>query len=134
MTLSSPTSTEIKVFRKLHGLSQVAFAREIGVSARAVEEWETRNNPAPPMLRLVLTALDGRAPLWTLPSLDQFEITEDGDGYRLRSRDPDGFTGNPIFEQAFASRRAAQEAFLQLHIDSMQEWKALGIQQLKAAS
>lgn len=134
MTLSSPTPTEIKVFRKCRGLSQAAFSLEIGVSVRAVEDWETMRNPAPPMLRLAMAALAGQARPWTLPLLEKFEISQDGDGFRLRSREPDGFTGHPILEQAFSSRRAAEQAFLQLHMDSMQEWKLLGQKQLRSAN
>jgi DNA-binding transcriptional regulator YiaG len=49
-----PAPYEIKEHRANLGLTQEKFAMVLGVSRRAVEEWEAGRNPAPPMLTYAL--------------------------------------------------------------------------------
>lgn len=65
MSLTPPSATEIKAFRRAAELSQAALAEKLGVSTRAVEEWEGSRRQAPPMLRLALGAIKERVEPWS---------------------------------------------------------------------
>lgn len=55
LPLESFTSTEIKAIRKNTGLTQVSFARYMGVSVKTVEAWESgRNHPDGAACRLLM--------------------------------------------------------------------------------
>ncbi len=63
--LERPSPEEIRRFRAALGLTRLALARQLGVTPRAVEHWETGRREPPPFLRLAFTALDRRLELWT---------------------------------------------------------------------
>ena len=56
-TARSLMADEIREFRAILGLTQAGLAGALGVSLRAVEEWEGRRNPAPTYLQLALERL-----------------------------------------------------------------------------
>lgn len=84
MSLSPPSGTELKEFRRQTGLSQAGLAAELGASTRAVEEWEAGRRPAPPMLRLALTAVLEQRPGWS------YEAPWIGEAADKMIRDSDG--------------------------------------------
>jgi DNA-binding transcriptional regulator YiaG len=54
---TTPSPAEIKADRQRLGLTQAAFADALGISLRAVEEWEAGRRRAQPYLRLALERL-----------------------------------------------------------------------------
>jgi len=62
MSLTPPTPAEIKSFRALTGASQANLADDLGISKRAVEEWEAGRRAPPAYLRLALAAIKERLP------------------------------------------------------------------------
>ena len=52
--MSVPTPSEIKAFRRAHGLSQRGLALRLGCSRRAVEDWESGRREPMALLRLAL--------------------------------------------------------------------------------
>ncbi len=40
MSISKPTATDLRDFRKAHGMSQRALAAKVGVSHRTIVRWE----------------------------------------------------------------------------------------------
>jgi transcriptional regulator with XRE-family HTH domain len=68
MSLVPPVATEIRMFRQKLGLSQAKLAEILGLSTRAVEEWEAGRRTAPAMLRFAFAALnEGLEPWGVLP-------------------------------------------------------------------
>lgn len=64
MSLTPPSATEIKEFRRQHGLSQAALAERLGASTRAVEEWEAARRQPPALLRYAFAALAAGLEPW----------------------------------------------------------------------
>lgn len=64
MSLTPPSPDLIRTFRAAVGLSQVRLAEQLGVSTRAVEEWEAGRRSAPAYLALAFSALDHQLPPW----------------------------------------------------------------------
>ena len=60
MSLTPPTAVELKTFRSSTGLSQSELANELGVSKRAIEEWEAGRRTPPAFLRLALAAVNAQ--------------------------------------------------------------------------
>lgn len=65
MSLTPPTATEIKAFRRAAELSQAALAEKLGASTRAVEDWEGGRRLPPAMLRWALAALQADLTPWS---------------------------------------------------------------------
>lgn len=61
MSLTTPTAEEIRAFRGRLGLSQAKLAAVLGVSTRAVEEWEAGRSAPFAYLRLALERLEQEA-------------------------------------------------------------------------
>lgn len=57
MSLKAPTQADLRGFRAEAGLSQVRLAEILGVSRRAVEEWEAERSTPPAYLTFALTYL-----------------------------------------------------------------------------
>ena len=57
----------LKEFRQMMSLAQSGLASALGVSVRAVEEWEAGRRPIPPLLPLALSALSIDLPPWDEP-------------------------------------------------------------------
>lgn len=64
MSLTPPSPDLIRTFRAAVGLSQVRLAEQLGVSSRAVEEWEAGRRRPSPYLGLALSALDHQLTPW----------------------------------------------------------------------
>ena len=63
--LERPSPDEVRRFRAVLGMTRQALAAELGVTARAVEHWETGRREPPRFLRLAFTALERRLQPWT---------------------------------------------------------------------
>lgn len=52
--MTPPTASDIRAFRKVHGLSQKGLAIALGCSKRGIENWEQGSREPPAYLRLAL--------------------------------------------------------------------------------
>lgn len=102
---SSIAPAEIVAFRRRRRWTQEALSQALGVSKRAVEQWEAGRNPAPAYLRLALAALQAGAGGW---SADPVEVFEAGDGFDLRYAPEPGVAGPPVVHRAFPTRDLAE--------------------------
>lgn len=59
---------DVKAFRDAHGLSRLDLADRIGGAVRTIEDWEAGRRQPPPLLRLVLAAIERKLEPWRLPT------------------------------------------------------------------
>lgn len=96
---------EVLAFRRRRRWTQEALSQALGVSKRAVEEWEAGRKPPPPYLRLALAALQAGAGGW---SADPVEVFAAGDGFDLRYAPQPGAAGPPVVHRAFPTCELAE--------------------------